>query len=153
MVIKKVSALTIPLLVLIGLAAAVAGFESRRGPEWKIELDQYLTDRAGSAEIFEVERVVPARKPGKFSRAFGAAIRDDWQWQIDSLPLPPQAVQCVLLRQSGPAVGAKRRVVYVGFHTDTLWRVGWLVHEGPESPFSQQLTGQLETIGCDLSLE
>jgi hypothetical protein len=34
-----------------------------------------------------------------------------------------------------------------------VWRAGWLVHEGPLEPFSQELAAQLEALGCDLGLE
>jgi len=88
----------------------------------------------------------------------GRAVRNDRKWQIVQMPFPPTELRCALLeRRSRSAAGvmgeAKRQVIYVGYHSDELWRSGWLVHEGPQESFAAQLLSDLDAIGCDLDLE
>lgn len=88
----------------------------------------------------------------------GRAVRRGWAWQITQVSYPPEALQCVLvqgLRTSltGAPEQPKRQVIYVGYHSDSLWREGWLVHEGPREPFTAELAADLQGIGCDLDLQ
>jgi hypothetical protein len=53
---------------------------------------------------------------------------------------------------SGVAGDGQRQVVFVGYHSDALWRVGWLVHDGPKTPFPATFILQLKALGCDLPL-
>ena len=151
---KRIIALAFPFIMLVSVVMTFAALEARRGPDWKFELNDYIAQSKLPAETIKVQAVVEASKPWNFSEAMGQAVRNDWRWTIDELPFPPQAMQCVLLERSRKStVGAKtepeRQVVFVGYHTDTLWRVGWLVHEGPKEPFTQELAAHLNTIGCD----
>ena len=155
---KRIITLAIPLAVLIVVVMAFVMLETQRGPDWSIELDEYIAHSALPSETITMQSVVEASKPWNFSEAMGEAVRDDWRWMIDKLPFPPQAVQCVLLERSRrPTTGAeeelRRQVVFVGYHTDGLYRVGWLVHKGVEEPFTQEMVGHLAMIGCDLGLE
>jgi hypothetical protein len=78
----------------------------------------------------------------------GVARRlDDWRWEV-RLPYPPDELVCVLLA----GAQAQHQVVYVGHHTDTLWRVGWLVHQGPASPFPPDVAVELAALGCELGV-
>ena len=87
----------------------------------------------------------------------GEAVRNDWRWKVSKLPFPPLAVQCVLLERTRESDGAEdeplRQVVFVGHHSDGLYRVGWLVHEGPKEPFSPELQAHLDAIGCAAAME
>lgn len=143
---KKIIALAIPLLVLVGTAVLFITLESRRMPDWELELNEYLA----RPDAFAVQQVVLARHPENFKPDMGAPVQGDWPWGIEVLPYPPQALRCVLLAQPD---AAKQQTVYVGYYSDALWRSGWLVHEGPEAPFSPTLDGHLTAIGCDLELD
>jgi hypothetical protein len=44
------------------------------------------------------------------------------------------------------------QVVYIGHHSDALWKVGWVVHEGRGDPFSRATEEQISLLGCDLDL-
>jgi hypothetical protein len=160
---KAILYFAIPLLVLFSVVAVVAGLESRRRPDWQAALDQYLVARSlpseSSSERASVLHVANAHTPWNFIPQMGVPFRDaDWRWSVDTLPFPPSALYCVLVQHKGvtvPGAGAApaRQVVYVGHHTDALWRSGWLVHTGPHEPFPPELVAQLTRIGCNLVLE
>lgn len=140
----------IPLLMLLGMATAVTALEARRTPDWQAALYRYIATQPAS-----VQRVVRARHPDQFTPEMGYPASDDWQWQVERLPHPPHDLYCALLRTPGApslADDARHRVVYIGYLTDSLYRVGWLVYAGPRSPFPAELTDQLAALGCDLAI-
>lgn len=149
---KRFIALAILLMIPLVVVVAFVMLEARRGPDWQFDLNEYLTDKAQTSGAMTLRAVVRAREPWNFSPEMGRPVRDDWRWGIDELPFPPLEVQCVLLER-GDAATPQRQVVFIGYHTDRLWRVGWLVHEGPTEPFPLELTDHLAMIGCDLDLE
>ena len=154
---KRLLALGIPILVLLGAVIVFAKLEGRRTPDWETTLDDYISRSAQRGESIEVQKAVEASRPGRFTPEMGRAVRSNWTWQVVQLPFPPKALRCVLVeRKKTTALGVpealKRQVIYVAYHTDELWRVGWLVHEGPQEPFAAELVADLEKIGCDLDL-
>jgi tetratricopeptide (TPR) repeat protein len=155
---KKVVALVIPIVVLIVAIVVVAVLEVQRGPDWQLELDEYISQSALPSETVTVQSVVEASKPWNFSEEMGTAARDDWKWGSVAPLFPPEAVQCVLLERSrestiGVEEESGRQVVFVAYHTDALYRAGWLAYVGPKEPFTQELAAHLATIGCDLGLK
>lgn len=147
----------LPLLVLLGTATTVVALESRRTPDWQTTLNRYLAENA--AQPARVQTVTRARQPHQFTREMGSPVSNDWQWQIERLPFPPQTLYCVLLRS--PASGsddkpqaqvAQAQIVYIGYLSDTLYRTGWIVYAGPHTPFPPSLPRQLAAVGCDLTL-
>jgi len=155
---KRILVLAIPLLILVGVVITFAALEGRRTPDWESVLDDYIAGSRSAGETIHVLAVVQASKPWNFTPGMGRAVRNDWKWQVVQLPLPPKELRCVLLeRRGGSTIGApgeaKRQVIYVGYHTDELWRLGWLVHEGPQEPFTEQLLAGMDAIGCSLDLE
>lgn len=155
---KRIIALTVPFAVTILVVTAVAALEMRRGPDWQIELDEYMAYSALPSETVTIRSVVEAREPWNFSEGMGSAVRDDWRWASIDLPFPPHALRCALLERSreptaGAEEGSRRQVVFVAYHTDALYRIGWVVHEGPQEPFPRELATHLAAIGCDLDLE
>ncbi len=160
---KRVIALTIPLMVLVATVTILVIFEVQRPPDWKSELEAYIEARAVS-ETLTVQSVVKAEKPWNFAAHMGIPALNLSTWATaEKLPYPPHEVQCVLLvRQNPPLTQSKtqeesgsfeRQIVYISYHSDTLWNVGWLTHEGAREPFSADVKEDLATIGCDLPLE
>ena len=152
---KKILALGIPVLVLLGVVIALAKLEGRRTPDWETALGDYVSRSAQRGESIEIQKVVEASRPWRFAPEMGRAGRSNWTWQVVQLPFPPKALRCVVVRRKGTSVlGVPeepiRQVIYVAYHTDELWRAGWLVHEGPQEPFTGELLADLEAIGCDL---
>ena len=155
---KRGLALAVSSVVLILVIVVVVVLEARRGPNWRLELDKYIAQSASPSETLIVESVVEAREPRNFTQEMGQAMSDDWRWGSVAPSFPPKAVQCVLLeriRQStvGDEKDSVHQVVFVAYHTDYLYRVGWLTYAGPEEPFTRELVARLTKIGCDLGLE
>jgi len=151
---RRIVALGIPVAVLIFAVGFVVGLEMRRGPDWRLELDEYLARERAPGEAIRVKAVVRARRPWNFTAAMGAMKRGD-----ESAPSsPPQAVRCALLvrRRESDGGGEDRsvgQVVFLVHQSDALYHVGWRVYEGPEEPFGPDLMAHLELIGCDLRLD
>ena len=152
---RKLIALVLPFLMLAGVLITLSVFEAQRGADWQIELTKYLAQRQASGEIITVEKVVEASRPENFSPSMGQAARIDWVWSIEEVPMPPTALRCVLLAkqpqttvsaQTGPA----QQVIFIGYHSDQMWRMGWLVYEGPLAPFTPKVVANLDTLGCNL---
>jgi hypothetical protein len=151
---RRIILLAIPLITLITVVMIFAGFEAQRKPDWRVQLDRYITDKFPS-ETITVKDAVAASQSGNFNERMGQPVRSlAWQWGIDELPYPPQLLRCALLDRRDNSTGlTQRQIVFVGYHTDTLWRVGWLVHEGPKAPFTAEVITDLTTLGCPLELE
>ena len=152
---RRILVLTVPFVVLIGVVTTFATLEGQRTPDWESVLDDYIAGSRSPGETITVLEVVEATKPWNFGPSMGRAVRNDLKWQIVQLPFPPTDLRCVLLeRRGGSGAGvtgeAKRQVIYVGYHSDALWRSGWLVHEGPQVPFTEQLQADLNAVGCGL---
>jgi len=142
------------LLALIALIVAFARLEARRGPNWRLELEEYVVHSASPSETVAIQSVVEAKAPQNFRQEMGTAARDDWRWGAIQPSFPPEAVRCVLLERSRPSVTggerqSARQVVFLAYHTDALYRVGWLAYAGPEEPFPPDLATNLAAIGCD----
>jgi len=155
---RNLVALAVSIVVLAFTSGVIVGLEVQRGANWQLELDEYIAQTTLSSETVTIESVVEATEPSNFSAQMGTAMRDDWRWGAVAPSVPPTAVKCVLLERSrAPTAGggeeSKRQVVFLAYHTDALYRVGWRVYAGPQAPFAQELLLTLSTIGCDLDLE
>jgi tetratricopeptide (TPR) repeat protein len=150
---KRVAAVALPVLILAAVVVTVTALEARRGPDWRLTLNNYLAQRAQRLEVLTVEQVVAARQPANFVQAMGVPVPGGPVWESVRPVVPPQAVQCVLLERNAAAPDESgRQVVYVAFHSDSLYHVGWRVYEGPQTPFPPQLQADLQAIGCNLQL-
>lgn len=156
---KKIFGLAFMLVVLFGTTATIVALESQRKPDWRVALDQYRAHSSGMAKHFVIQEVARATRPDQFRAEMGIPIRDTlWPWDVESLAYPPDDLYCVLLGDDdgAPAAAAKnaqRQVVFVGHHSDALWRVGWLVHAGPDAPFPTTVVLDIKTVGCELPLD
>lgn len=151
---RRIVALGVPLAVLVFAAGVVVGLEVRRGPNWRLELDEYVAQQRSAGETVSVQAVVRARKPWNFTAEMGTVGPDDGL----TPSFPPQAVRCALLvrhRASDDGVGDEslRQILFLVHHSDALYHVDWLAYEGPVEPFGPELTTHLERIGCDLRLD
>ena len=152
---RKLIALVLPWLVLGATIVAVIVLETLRTPDWQVELDAYVATQTVTGTR-TVQSVAEAERPWLFEAAMGQVVRQEWTTFVEEIPYPPQKVRCVLLAQRNPPPGAKtsaRRIVYVTYHSDALWHQGWLVHQGTREPFPPEAREDLETIGCELSLD
>lgn len=155
---RKAVSMAIPALVLVVLGVVLNAWESRRPPDWQVELEQYLASRPLPSGAIEVRAVAEASRPWAFRREMGRPVDSEWPWRAISPPFPPSQVTCVLLGRDRYAADDDRReqvyeVVFLTYHTDHLWNHGWVVHEGRDEPFSPAFKGLMSAIGCDLELE
>ena len=158
---KRIIALAFPFLVLIGAVITVLALEARRVPDWQSELNSYIARSRLPNETITVLAEVEASRPWNFGPAMGRAVANEngWPWGNGELPpYPPTAVRCVFLeRERKPTLGESgesiRQVIFITYHSDGLWRVGWLTHEGPQEVFTPELAANLDAIGCDLGIK
>jgi hypothetical protein len=154
--IRKSLLLALPLFVLLGTVAAVFTLEHQRTPDWQVVLEGYLHDERAERADFIVRKSVAARQPWNFDAAMGRAqmAAGAWPWGIERLPYPLDALHCVLIARTSAANGtstgsAGEQILYVAHHSDKLWRVGWLVHEGPTVPLDAKEVNHLAAVDCD----
>jgi tetratricopeptide (TPR) repeat protein len=154
----RIAAIALPILVGLVVIVTVVALQARRGPDWRLALNEYIAQRTQLHGVLTVQRVVAARHPANFVLAMGMPVPGGPLWESVRPVFPPRAVQCVLLEIScatcGTASGeAWRQVVYLAYHSDSLYRVGWRVYEAGREPFTPELQADLQVIGCDLHLE
>lgn len=161
---RKILLIGLPLLVALGTATTVMFYDGQRTPGWQQTLEQYLAQSGASSVNAADDQIIAsdaAQVPWNFDAEMGHAVVDAqaWQWSIEQLPYPPDALFCVLVDDSTPTSTSSvtqptnpptQRLVYVAHHTDKLWRVGWVVHEGGRAPFAVADTDALGAVGCDL---
>lgn len=148
------AAVALPFLVAMAVLAVVVELQARRGPDWRLVLNEYIAQSALPGEAEPLQTVVTARQPASFTAAMGTLTPGGVLWSSLSPVFPPGAVHCVLLeRGSAAGADARRQVVYVAYHSDGLYHIGWRVWEAGQAPFTPQLLADLHIIGCDLPLE
>lgn len=155
---RKIVVVSFLVLALLCTATAVVALERQRTPDWQSALNQYLEQNQFAGDGRQLLKAVRATAPGNFQEGIAPPWRDAaaWQWHIDQLPYPPDQLYCLFLQSSAPeTVGEEpaRQLLYVSHHSDKLYRVGWLVHEGPVEPFPPEYTGTLSILGCDLEVD
>ena len=88
---RRIVALGVPVAVLVFALGFVVGLEVRRGPDWRLELDEYVARERVPGETIRVEAVVRARKPWNFTPAMGTV-----EWERGIAPSPLLVVATVL---------------------------------------------------------
>jgi DNA gyrase inhibitor GyrI len=149
---RNLVALILTIAVFAFASGTLAGLEARRGPDWYLELQGYIAQSAQASETVKVVAIVDATEPVNFRTGMGTPTREDWR------STPIHAVKCVLLERSRPLTPggepvSRRQVVFLAYHSDALYRVGWLAYAGPREPFGQEIKANLREVGCELGLE
>lgn len=157
--VKRAILLMLPSLALIALVGGLIIAESGRPAAWQVELNAYLArSNTSSTGEMAVRSVARANKPWNFGPDMGYAVVGGGAWSGIDLPYPPEEVWCVLLKRGGVSTAGSGeeipyQAVFVSFHSDRLWRQGWVVHKGLGNPFAPAFSECLSTIGCDVGLE
>jgi hypothetical protein len=156
---RKIVLLSLPLFIVMGTVTTVIALERQRTAEWARTLEQYFAQTHTAAIDVEVQVTVSALQPWNFREGMGSAFLDtnDWRWHIEQLPFPPDSLYCVLVKRiptatANPIIEPARQLLYVAHHSDHLWRVGWIVHEGPTEPFTMEVANDIAALGCDPKL-
>jgi hypothetical protein len=138
--VRRVALLSVPLVLLMGVAAAVIAVEAGRPREWQLELNSYLRDQPGAGSV-------QATDWAGHPEAFGP----DMSRTASESPFTPEAVWCVLIKRSRGAE-LPYQVVFVNHYVDPPWYDEWVVHEGRGNPFAPIFLDGLGRLGCDLGL-
>ena len=154
---RRVIALLVPFVVLIATIGMVCVLEARRPPDWRLELDRYLEATGRPSETVAVQSVVQARRPWNLAPDMVSTALMDQTWQSIDVP-PPSNVRCVLLERvrHSPATAREWRtqeVVLLGYHTDLLWKDGWIVYELTSDWCTPESHQTLAAIGCGSGFE
>jgi hypothetical protein len=164
---RKAPLLIIPVLVVIVIGAVFAVYESRRTPEWRVELNRYTAVQdATEARTTTVLAATKARQPWNLTRDARTVVYGDSAHYITDagyggqsagsgtipLPYPPEEVWCALLKQERTSTGTSEvRVAYdvvlVALHQD-LYNADWVVHAGIGDPSGQRAAELLPLVGC-----
>jgi DNA gyrase inhibitor GyrI len=149
---RNLVALVLTIALFAFATGTFAGLEARRGPDWYLELQTYIAESALQSETTRIVSVAEAMEPANFSPGMGIPRHDAWR------RVPPHAAKCVLLERNRPLTPSgepvpRRQIVFLVYHSDALYRVGWLAYAGPWEPFGTEARTQLRALGCALDLE
>lgn len=142
---RKILALALFVATLFAVLIPVVILESRRTPDWQTEFERYLeTSETSVADDQRVE-VAEAQHPEHFDAQLLIAVPTGWPWGGIDVP-PPEKVRCVRIEEEE---GPDSQYLLVGYHSDGLWHVGWLVHEFCVYASEEQQQALLAELGCD----
>lgn len=152
---KRMIAIFIPLLVLIGVSGLITVLEAQQAPLWQVELDNYINQHRSPQEIIEIHTVVRATRPWNYDASMGIPTSNEWPWGIEEIPYPPTKLRCVILERTNNRDGqsSEQQIIYIGYHDDNVWRSGWLLYEGYHGLNSPELANNLNSVGCNLKTE
>jgi len=134
---RMILALTIFTVVLMVILFPLGILESRRTPDWQSELSRYLEISGVPVEDIQLVEVAEAQRPEQFA-VQTLTVPTSWTWQgIDRIPLP-EWVHCIRIERRGQAgLGTAQpsisEYLLIGYHSDELWRTGWLAHDFEEA--------------------
>jgi hypothetical protein len=144
----KASALFLALLLIILIPIVI--LESRRTPDWQAEFVRYLGISETSVADDQLVEVAEAQHPEQFDAQLLIAVPTGWPWGGIDVPLP-EKVWCIRIEeeQTGPVPQPISQYLLVGYHSDGLWHVGWLVHEFCEYVSEEEQQVLLAKLGCN----
>jgi hypothetical protein len=151
---KIVALLAVFAAVLLVIFIPLGILESRRTPDWQLELGRYLAVSGVSVADIRLVEVAEAGRPGQFAAQMLKPVPAGWTWQgIDRIP-PPERVRCIRMAGRGQAERETARptiyrVLLIGYHSDGLWHAGWLVHQFREDVSEEERQVLLAKLGCD----
>jgi hypothetical protein len=150
---RMIMALTLFTAVALVVFIPLGLFESRRTPDWQSRLSQYLATSGVSREDILLVEVAEAQHLGQFTvQMLQAVPAGTWQG-IVRIPLP-ETIRCIRIERQGqagqgivrPSIG---KYLLIGYHSDGLWRSGWLVHEFREGVSEGEQRVLLAKLGCN----
>jgi len=71
---RRLGALAVPLAVAFFVLGFVVGLGVQRGPNWRLDLDDYAAVRWAQGERIQVREQIRARRPENFTTALGRAV-------------------------------------------------------------------------------
>ena len=144
---RKILALALFAATLLVVLIPVAIFESRRTPDWQAEFERYLETSETFVADDQLVEVAEARHPEYFDTQLLIAVPTGWPWGGIDVP-PPEKVRCIRIEE-----GPDSEYLLIGYHSDGLWHVGWLVHEFCVYASEEEQQALLANLGCDSWVE
>jgi len=154
------AALAIGLLLVVSLIRIIASTPGAQVAGWRSAVQAYIRYQAARhAIMLEIVGAAEAARPWEFQRAMsGRSFGGSAYYRVSvpysggsrdrPLPMPPTAVWCVHLKQTGEPgnAAAADRFVFVARHAD-LYNADWITHE-PPGDLAQPPAEILTQIGC-----
>jgi hypothetical protein len=140
---RKIMALALFLAMLLVVLIPLIILESRRPPDWQAEFVRYLETSETSVADGQFMEVAEAQHPEHFDAQLLIAVPTGWPWGGIDVPLP-EKVQCVRIGEE-----PNSQYLLVGYSSDGLWHVGWLVYEFCVYVSEEQQQAMLAELGCD----
>jgi hypothetical protein len=139
---QKIKALWLIVVMFLALLIPLVLLEARRTPDWQAELARYL-ERSGTSGVGEhLVDVAEAQHPEQLDAQLVVAAPTGWAWEGIDVPLP-EKLRCVRIAEE-----PERRYLFVGYHSDGLWHMGWLVHAFCECAGEEEKLVLLDKLGC-----
>jgi len=142
---KRIWLLFLPLFFVMIAMSAVVVAESQRTPAWQSLLATYASSKG-----LDIGRVARAKLPRHFTEQLDTQVLDRSQFDYIAditydgpasysiVPAyPPETIYCAWL-----ARGNRAELIFVSYHSDTLWQHGWVIHR------SEAATEVVTLIGC-----
>ncbi|MBN2392863.1 MAG: hypothetical protein JXR84_19180 [Anaerolineae bacterium] len=139
---RKVVALALFLAMLLVILIPLIILESRRTPDWQAEFERYLETSETSVAPDQLVEVAEAQHPEYFDAQLLIAVPTGWPWGGIDVP-PPEKVRCVRIGEESDS-----QHFLVGYHSDGLWHMGWLVHEFCIYVSEEKQQALLAKLGC-----
>jgi hypothetical protein len=151
---RQMMAVTLIAAVLLVVLIPLGLLESRRTPDWQFELSRYLKLSGVSVEDIQHVEVAEAQRPGQFAVQLLQAVLYGGTWQgIDRIPRPDR-VRCIRIERQGlaghgTAPPSISEYLLMGYHSDDLWRAGWIVHQFREGVSEGEQQVLLAKLVCN----
>ena len=139
---RKIIALALLLATLLVILIPLIILESRRTPDWQAEFERYLETSETSVADDQLVEVAEAQHPEHFDAQLLIAVPTGWPWGGIDVP-PPEKVRCIRIGEE-----PDRRYLLIGYHSDGLWHMGWLVHEFCVYVSEETQQALLAKLGC-----
>jgi len=144
---RKIVALALFVTMLLVILIPLVILESRRTPDWQAEFERYLEISETSVADGQLVEVAEAQHPEYFDAQLLIDVPTGWSWGGIDVPFP-EKVRCIRIEEEPDS-----QYLFIGYHDDGLWHVGWLVHEFCEYVGKEERQALLTKLGCDSWVE
>ena len=139
---RKIVALALLLATLLVILIPLIILESRRTPDWQAEFGRYLETSETYVADDQLVEVAEAQHPEYFDAQLLIAVPTGWPWGGIDVP-PPEKVRCIRIGEEPDS-----QYLLIGYHSDGLWHMGWLVHEFCVYVSEENQRALLAKLGC-----
>lgn len=139
---RKIKVLLLGATMLLAILIPIVILEARRTPDWQTELERYLALSGTFGAGEHLVDVAEAQHPEQLDTQLVVAAPTGWSWDGIDVPFPDK-LRCVRITEE-----PEHRYLLVGYHSDGLWHMGWLVHAFCECVDEEEKLVLLDKLGC-----